>query len=302
MDLKLLLLFIIVIVIYYLFNFFFFAFSGDKKHQIELQCPNILHAAFDILNIASQSMIFVPSPIFFAAAPELQDDGSLLKLVQLLGAVMRAKGLEVEAAKEEVRERQMQSDSLVIPSDSSSELDLVKQVMELEKSLRHKEEVIERLKQQASHPASPSIMTEVRHLKDELENVEVERNELRQSLEREKDENKILIGTVSSEKLKFRKVERQLDEVQHNLEENRKQLQWQREQGAGVVGRGTVEPDFRERMKKKDMEMAKQLDKIEVRRGREGRGGEKNSDQNGDRLTGQGERDMCAVMSLRHVV
>lgn len=70
--------------------------------------------------------------------------------------------------------------------------------------------------------------------------------------------------SASSERVKSRQLEREIDMMRHNLDDYRKQLDWQREQVGGAGARGTVEADCRERLRKKDIELAQQLDKIEV--------------------------------------
>ena len=147
---------------------------------------------------------------------------------------------------------------------NSSEQELVEQVLQLEKELRARDDTVERLKQQLG-TTSPSVATrQVRHLKEEVDELTHELSELKRSLGQERDDNIKLMESASTERVKTRKLEREIDMMRHNLEDYRKQLDWQREHG-GVVSRGTVEADCRERLRKKDLEMAQQLDKIEVR-------------------------------------
>ena len=94
-------------------------------------------------------------------------------------------------------------------------------------------------------------MTEVRHLREELEDVKSERDELRQPIGHERGENKRLMAVVSSEKLNFCQIEQEFNKVQYCLKDNHKQLNWQREQGYRIRGRLTVEAESWERMKKK---------------------------------------------------
>ena len=114
-------------------------------------------------------------------------------------------------------------------SNSSNEQDLVEQVLQLEKEVCFKEDVIKRTKNQVTRPASPSIVTEVRHLREELEDVKSERDELRQPIGHERDENKRLMAVVSSEKLNFCQIEQEFNKVEYGLKDNHKQLNWQRE-------------------------------------------------------------------------
>ena len=60
-------------------------------------------------------------------------------------------------------------------------------------------------------------------------------------------------------------LEREVDQLRQNLEDYRHQLDWQsREGGRASSLRRAGESDFRERLRKKDLEIAEQLDKIEV--------------------------------------
>lgn len=175
---------------------------------------------------------------------------------------MREKGLDAQAAEEELRELTAQHESSKA-REGSSEHELIEQALQLEKELRARDETIERLKQQVG-TTSPSVAArQVRHLKEEIEDKDHELLELKRSLGQERDENQKLMQSASSERLKARQLEREMDKLRHNLDDYRKQLDWQREQG-GVASRATVEADCRERLRKKDLEMAQQLDKIEV--------------------------------------
>ena len=61
-------------------------------------------------------------------------------------------------------------------------------------------------------------------------------------------------------------LEREVDQLRQNLEDYRHQLDWQSREGgrASSSVRRAGESDFRERLRKKDLEIAEQLDKIEV--------------------------------------
>lgn len=104
----------------------------------------------------------------------------------------------------------------------------------------------------------------MRHFKEEVEDLGQELTELKRSLGQERVENQRLMKSASTERVKSRQLEREVDTMRHNLDDYRKQLDWQREQVGGTGARGTVEADCRERLRKKDMELAQQLDKIEV--------------------------------------
>ena len=198
--------------------------------------------------------------ISFPGPSQLQEASELLKLVHLLQSVVREKGLDALAAEEELKELSAQHESTK-SRINTSEQELIEQALQLEKELRAKDETIERLKQQVG-TTSPSVAgRQIRHLKEEVEDLTRELTELKRSLGQERDENQKLIQSASSERLKTRQLEREVDKMRHNLDDYRKQLDWQREQGSG---RGTVEADCRERLRKKDLEMAQQLDKIEV--------------------------------------
>ncbi len=146
----------------------------------------------------------------------------------------------------------------------SPEQQLVVQVTQLEKELRLKDETVERLMQQLG-TSSPSVASrQVRHMKEEVEDLSHELTELKRSLGVERVENQRLMQSASSERVKARQLEREVDTMKHNVDDYRKQLDWQREQVGGTGARGTVEADCRERLRKKDMELAEQLDKIEV--------------------------------------
>lgn len=200
-----------------------------------------------------------------AGPPQLQEREDLLKVLHVLCCVMREKGLDAQAAEAELRELSSQHISTRAHMNSS-EQDLVEKVVELEKELRLKDDAIDRLRQQAG-TSSPSVATrQVRHLREEVEDLTQELTELKRSLGQERIENQRLMQSASSEKLKARQLEREIDMMRHNLDDYRKQLDWQREQGGGAM-RGTVEADCRERLRKKDLEMAQQLDKIEVCKG-----------------------------------
>ncbi len=193
---------------------------------------------------------------------QLREAGELLKVVHILHSVMREKGLDAQVAEEELKEVSAQLESTK-SRVNSSEHELIEQALQLEKELRARDEIIERLKQQLG-TTSPSVAArQVRHLKEEIEDLTHELSEIKRSLGQERDENHKLMQSASSERLKTRQLEREVDKMRHNLDDYRKQLDWQREQG-GAAGRGTVEADCRERLRKKDLEMAQQLDKIEV--------------------------------------
>lgn len=199
------------------------------------------------------------------APPELQDKDSLLRVLCVLRNVAKEKGLDAEAAEAELRELHSQHTSTRAHMDTS-EQDLVEKMVQLETELRLRDDTIERLRQQIG-TSSPSVAArQVRHLKEEVEDLTSELTELRRSLGLERTENQRLMQSASSERLKSRQLEREMDKMRHNLDDYRKQLDWQREQGGGP-GRGTVEADCRERLRKKDLEMAQQLDKIEVGEG-----------------------------------
>lgn len=56
-----------------------------------------------------------------------------------------------------------------------------------------------------------------------------------------------------------------MDQLRQNLEDYRRQLDWQsKERGGGSSLSRAGESDFREKLRKKDLEIAEQLDKIEV--------------------------------------
>ena len=174
----------------------------------------------------------------------------------------KEKGLDAQAAEDELRELHSKHEATRAHMDTS-EKDLVEKVVELEKDLRLKDDVIEGLRHQLG-TTSPSVTArQVRHLREEVEDLTQELDELKRSLGQERVENQRLMQSASSERLKSRQLEREVDKMRHNLEDYRKQLDWQREQGGGV-GKGTVEADCRERLRRKDLEMAEQLDKIEV--------------------------------------
>ncbi len=180
---------------------------------------------------------------------------------------MRMKGFEVQAAEEEVRELQDQYDALIARVGGGggvAEKDLVEQLVRLEKEVRLKEDVIERLRDdQASHSISPSKMMELRHLRDELEDVKLEREDLKRSLAHEQEENKSLLEKATAERLRYRHLERELETVRHNLEENAKTLEWHRGQERGKG----KEADFRERLRKKTAEMESLENMVQVRAG-----------------------------------
>ncbi len=184
-------------------------------------------------------------------------------MLHLLRGVMRVKGLDAQAAVEELRELHSQHESTAVHA-GTPEGDLVEQMVRLEKDIRLKDDTIERLKQQIG-TSSPSVMaSEARHLRAEVDDLNHELAELRRSVGEERSDNEKLMKNASAERLKSRRMERDLDALRHNLEDYKRQLDWQREQGRGTAARGTIEADFREKMRKKDMELAQQLDKIEV--------------------------------------
>jgi len=166
---------------------------------------------------------------------------------------MKMKGLEVEAMEEELRDLQDQCESLASRAGGASgERDLIEQVVRMEKELRVKEDMLERLREeQASLSVSPSKMLELRHLRDELDDLKAEREELKRSLSQEQDENHKLLEKAAADRLKYRQLERELETMKHNLEENAKTLEWHRGQER-VKGK---EADFRERLRKKTSEM-----------------------------------------------
>lgn len=179
---------------------------------------------------------------------------------------MKMKGLEVMAAEEEVRELQDQCDSLAARvGGSTTEKDLVEQVVRLEKELRFKDDMMERLKdEQAVRSVSPSKMLELRHLRDELDDTKMEREDLKRSLLQEQEENRKLLDRETGERLRSRQLERELEAVRHNLEENAKTLEWHRGQER-MKGK---EADFRERMRKKMSEMESLEAMVQVRSGK----------------------------------
>ena len=178
---------------------------------------------------------------------------------------MRVKGLEAQAAEEDLRELNTQY-AMTAGQVGSSEQDLVEQIVQLEKELRHKDDIIESFQQRVgSGRNSPSVLAnETRHLRDEVEDLMHELAEVKRSLTNERSQNDRLMKDSSSERLRSRQMEREVNDLKHNLEDYRKQFDWRREQGQGTAARNTVEADFRERLRKKDSEMAEQLDKIEV--------------------------------------
>ena len=176
---------------------------------------------------------------------------------------MKEKGLDARAAEEELREVHAQLKSAT-SHISSPEHRLVEQVTQLEKEVRLKDETVDRLMQQIG-TTSPSVANrQLRHLKEEVEDLNHEMTELKRSLGQERVENQRLLQSASSERVKARQLEREVDAMRHNLDDYRKQLDWQREQRGRDGAYGSVEADFRERLRKKDLEVAQQLDKIEV--------------------------------------
>ena len=56
-----------------------------------------------------------------------------------------------------------------------------------------------------------------------------------------------------------------MDQLRQNLEDYRRQLDWQSKERGGASSLSRAgESDFREKLRKKDLEIAEQLDKIEV--------------------------------------
>lgn len=92
-----------------------------------------------------------------AAPSELQGSGDLLKVLHVLCAVVREKGLDARAAEEELRDVHTQLKSAT-SHISSPEHRLVEQVTLLEKELQLKDETVERLMQQIG-TGSPSVAT-----------------------------------------------------------------------------------------------------------------------------------------------
>lgn len=176
--------------------------------------------------------------------------------------MVREKGLDARAAEEELRDVHAQLRSAT-SHINSPEHRLVEQVTQLEKELSLKDETVERLMQQIG-TTSPSVASrQVRHFKEEIEDLNHELLEMKRSLGQERVQNQRLMKSASTERVKSRQLEREVDTMRNNLDDYRKQLDWQCEKVGGT--RGTVEADCRERLRKKDMELAEQLDKIEVR-------------------------------------
>ena len=154
---------------------------------------------------------------------------------------------------EELRDLQDQCESLTSRvGGGSGERDLVEEVVRLEKELRMKEDMLERLREeQTSMSVSPSKMLELRHMRDELEDLKAEREELKRFLSQEQDENRKHLEKAAADRLKHRQLERELETMKHNLEENTKTLEWHR----GQERAKGKEADFRERLRKKTSEM-----------------------------------------------
>ena len=177
--------------------------------------------------------------------------------------VVREKGLDALAAEEELKDMHTQLKSSAAHM-GTTEPELVEQVSHLERKLREKDETIDRLRHQVGTASPTTTNRQIRHLKEEVEDVTHELTELKRSLGQERIENQRLMKSASTERVKARQLEREMESLRHNIDDYRKQLEWQREQVGGAGGWGTVEADCKERLRKKDLEMADQLDKIET--------------------------------------
>ena len=86
----------------------------------------------------------------------------------------------------------------------------------------------------------------------------------------QKSETQRLKDSAEVERGRSRELERQLEQCRQNLEDHRRQLEWQQSRagpGGGASSsssRRLADSDFRDRLRKKDHEIAEQLDKIEV--------------------------------------
>ena len=87
----------------------------------------------------------------------------------------------------------------------------------------------------------------------------------------QKSETQRLKDSAEVERGRSRELEQQLEQCRQNLEDHRRQLEWQQSRvgpGGGAStsssSRRLADSDFRDRLRKKDHEIAEQLDKIEV--------------------------------------
>ena len=176
---------------------------------------------------------------------------------------MRLKGLDAQAAEEELKDLHVQCQSTT-SRVSASEGELISQLVQLEQDLRYKDDIINQLREQIGRSSPTVSASQIRYLRDENEDLMQELKELRHSIGQERSEKERLMQAASSERLKAHQLEKDLVNMRHNCEDYKKQLDWQRERGRGSRAEGTGEADFRLKLKKKDLEMAEQLDKIEV--------------------------------------
>ena len=92
-------------------------------------------------------------------------------------------------------------------------------------------------------------------------NLQHEKLEINQLLEREKLETERLSSEASQEHLKCRQKDRELERLEQTLQDLRTHVDSQKE---ALLSKKAGEPDLREQLRKQDKELAEQLDKIEV--------------------------------------
>lgn len=184
----------------------------------------------------------------------MRDPASVEKVFAVVRTVLKVKGEEAQVAFEELSARE------AVQPTGTAERDLLDQIVHLEKEVRHRDAALEELRER--NMQSPG--NEARYLREQLEDVKHDLSEKNRLFDQERSENERLSSECSAERLRSRQLEREVDRLKQNLEDYRRQLEWHRERDSSSGSQQRQgEPDFREKLRRKDLEIAEQLDKME---------------------------------------
>ena len=123
------------------------------------------------------------------------------------------------------------------------------QVVQLEKDIRQRDFTIGQLKRQSNAP-SPSVASEVRYLRDQVDSLERRGDTLQRSLDHEREENERISGELAAERQRGREVSGHVllhSYCMHNFSNLNVNYFWfvcvcerEREKGEGVLSLGHI--------------------------------------------------------------